>query len=193
MELKIADFGLAAKIEFYGEVRKTVCGTPNYIAPEVIDGKGHSYEVDVWAVGVIAYTLLEGKPPFETKDINDTYSRIKRGDYSYPPNIPISNEAKSLIDSILILEPRKRPSFDEILSHPFFQMGLSIPKLIPVSTLCCHPSISYIRQFMPNYVDPDDKSKSGPDTTAPKPSNLSIKIITSLKKKTIIISKKESF
>ena len=58
MEIKVADFGLAAKIEQDGERRRTICGTPNYIAPEVLDKKlGHSYEVDVWSIGVIWYIL----------------------------------------------------------------------------------------------------------------------------------------
>ena len=57
--------------------KKTICGTPNYFAPEVLYGTGHSYEVDIWAVGVIIYTLLIGKPPFETRDVKTTYSKIK--------------------------------------------------------------------------------------------------------------------
>lgn len=62
MTLKIGDFGLATKIEYDGERKKTICGTPNYIAPEILDGKdGHSYEVDIWSLGVIIYTLLIGK------------------------------------------------------------------------------------------------------------------------------------
>jgi len=63
MEIKLGDFGLATKLEFDGERKRTICGTPNYIAPEILEGKdsGHSYEVDVWSLGVIAYTLLIGK------------------------------------------------------------------------------------------------------------------------------------
>lgn len=59
MEIKLGDFGLATKLEFDGEKKRTICGTPNYIAPEILDGKvGHSYEVDIWSIGVILYHFL---------------------------------------------------------------------------------------------------------------------------------------
>ena len=78
MRIKIGDFGLAAQLENDGERRRTICGTPNYIAPEILDGKnGHSYEVDVWSLGVILYTMLIGKPPFETTDVKATYRKIR--------------------------------------------------------------------------------------------------------------------
>lgn len=79
--VKIGDFGLAAKIEYPGERKKTLCGTPNYIAPEILTKKGHSFEVDIWSIGCIMYTLLIGKPPFETRSLKETYSKIKRCDY----------------------------------------------------------------------------------------------------------------
>ena len=79
MVLKLGDFGLATKLDFDGEKKRTICGTPNSIAPEVLEGRaGHSYEVDIWSLGVIIYTLIIGKPPFETTDVKATYNRIKR-------------------------------------------------------------------------------------------------------------------
>ena len=64
MEVKMGDFGLATKLEFPGDRRKTICGTPNYIAPEILESKGHGCEVDIWSFGVIAYTMAYGRPPF---------------------------------------------------------------------------------------------------------------------------------
>ena len=69
MHVKLGDFGLATQVEFDGERKKTLCGTPNYIAPEMLDKKGHSFEVDIWAIGCILFTLLVGKPPFETETL----------------------------------------------------------------------------------------------------------------------------
>jgi polo-like kinase 1 len=101
MCVKIGDFGLATKIDFYGEKKKTICGTPNYIAPEIIESKGHSYEVDVWSFGVIMYTLVYGRPPFESKDVKDTYKKIKDCSFSFPENVYSSNNLKVLVSSIL--------------------------------------------------------------------------------------------
>jgi polo-like kinase 1 len=84
MQIKVGDFGLATKLTFDGERKKTICGTPNYIAPEILESKhpfgglsGHSYEVDYWAIGVILYTILVGRPPFESSEVKQTYKKIK--------------------------------------------------------------------------------------------------------------------
>ena len=147
MELKLGDFGLATKLEYDGERKRTICGTPNYIAPEVLEGKqGHSYEVDIWSLGVVIYTLLVGKPPFETSDVKTTYKRIKMNAYSFPDHIQIAPDAKNLITRILHSEPAQRPSLDDILAHEFFHRN-SIPKLLPASTLAVPPSKSYMEQF----------------------------------------------
>ncbi|CAD8126970.1 unnamed protein product [Paramecium sonneborni] len=146
MEIKLGDFGLASQLEFEGERKHTICGTPNYIAPEILESKyGHSFEVDIWSFGVIAYTLLIGKPPFETNDVKKTYRRIKMNAYQFPEHIIISDEAKSLISQILVIDPSKRLTLDEIKNHEFFK-GL-IPELLPLSTLTCPPSSQFIRLY----------------------------------------------
>ena len=148
MELKVGDFGLATKLDYDGERKKTICGTPNYIAPEVINSSGHSYEVDIWAIGIIIYALLVGKPPFETRDVKTTYGKIKRADFDFPENCKISEAAKNLIKKILVVEPKKRPSLNDILFDDFFNQGIAIPKLMPTSTLAFRPPEEYINKYI---------------------------------------------
>ena len=83
LHVKIGDFGLAARIEYDGERKKSLCGTPNYIAPEILTRKGHSFEVDIWSIGCVMYTLLVGQGPFETKTSKETCSKIKKCEYRY--------------------------------------------------------------------------------------------------------------
>ena len=155
MELKIGDFGLATKLEFDGERKRTICGTPNYIAPEILEAKqGHSYEVDIWSLGVIIYTLLIGKPPFETSDVKTTYRRIRMNAYTFPDHVQISEPAKDIITKILNNDPTKRPSIEELLAHDFLNHGGSIPRLLPASTLACPPSKTYIQQFSTVFTSP---------------------------------------
>ena len=171
MQIKVGDFGLATKLNFEGERKKTVCGTPNYIAPEILDSKsGHSYEADIWSLGVIVYTLLFGKPPFETSDVKTTYKKIKINDYSFPENIMISKEAKNLIENILVTNPLQRIPLDKIYEHEFLKNKLSIPKTLPSSTLACPPSVSYLKKLMPNKdysIELPNENKILAENTAP--------------------------
>ena len=155
MQVKLGDFGLAVQLEFDGERRRSLCGTPNYIAPEILEGKtGHSLEVDIWGVGIILYFLLVGKPPFDTNKVKETYKKIRMKNYSFPQGEKISEPAKELIQSILVLEPHKRPTLQEILESDFMTMGTSIPKSLPQSTLACPPPFNFIKQYLPN-IGPD--------------------------------------
>lgn len=98
--------------------------------------KGHSYEVDVWSLGCILYTLLVGKPPFETQTLKDTYSRIKRNEYHIPSKIgPL---ARNLIAKLLQSDPSQRPSVNDILKDDFMTLGY-LPTRLPTSCLSMAP------------------------------------------------------
>ena len=136
MELKVGDFGLAAKLDYDDEKKTTICGTPNYIAPEILDNhqKGHSFQVDVWSLGVVMFTMLVGKPPFEDVDVKSTYQRIRDNAYAFPESLYISSAAKNLIQSILRHDPKSRPTVFDIINHPWFiSNGGSLPPLLPQS------------------------------------------------------------
>ena len=141
MELKLGDFGLAKKLSFREEKISEMVGTPAYMAPEILENMGYSLEVDIWSLGVIMYYLIIGKLPFNKQNQED----IKR---AFPKKAIISRAAKSLIEQILVKDPKERPSLKQILRHDFFTLGRSIPRLIPKVFMHKDPSINYIRYFM---------------------------------------------
>uniref|UniRef100_A0A8C7KC60 Serine/threonine-protein kinase n=2 Tax=Oncorhynchus TaxID=8016 RepID=A0A8C7KC60_ONCKI len=119
-QVKLCDFGFARII---GEksFRRSVVGTPAYLAPEVLRSKGYNRSLDMWSVGVIVYVSLSGTFPFnEDEDIND---QIHNAAFMYPPNPwkDISGEATDLINNLLQVKMRKRYSVDKSLSHPWLQ------------------------------------------------------------------------
>lgn len=142
MEIKLGDFGLATKVDYDGERKRTLCGTPNYIAPEVLTKKGHSYEVDIWSIGCIMYTLLVGKPPFETQTLKDTYNRIRKNEYHVPSRVgPLAN---SLIVRLLQDDPTKRPLIDSMLKDDFMCHGF-MPTNLPLSCLTMPPRFDAVQ------------------------------------------------
>ncbi|CAG9313274.1 PLK4 [Blepharisma stoltei] len=123
---KIGDFGLAIEIEGDDEMRRTICGTPNYISPEAASRKPYGLASDIWAFGCIVYACLVGKPPFDCPEVKQTLNKVKNLDYSIPDYL--SQNAKDLIAQLLSPDPWKRLSTSQIMSHPFFNNN-SIPKL----------------------------------------------------------------
>ena len=148
MEIKIGDFGLATNIQYEGERKHTICGTPNYIAPEILEGKsvGHSYEVDFWAIGVIIYTLIIGRPPFETEDVKETYKRIQDNNYNFPNHIYISAEGRDIVEKILIMNPVDRLNLEGMRNHPFMN-NTPIPKQMPQYTTNFPPNSVFYRKL----------------------------------------------
>lgn len=119
MQVKIADFGLATQLSRPDEKHHTMCGTPNYISPEVATRSSHGLEADVWGLGCLLYTLLVGRPPFDTDAIKSTLTRVVMANYKMPAYL--SFEAKDLIDSLLKKNPKERIRLCNILDHPFMK------------------------------------------------------------------------
>ncbi|XP_060533372.1 phosphorylase b kinase gamma catalytic chain, skeletal muscle/heart isoform isoform X2 [Cylas formicarius] len=128
LNVKITDFGFAKKLE-NEELLHDLCGTPGYLAPETLktnmfeDFPGYSFEVDIWACGVIMYTLLVGCPPFWHRKQMIMLRNIMDGKYSFtsPEWADISEAPKDLIRKLLVVDPKQRISVSEALRHEFFQ------------------------------------------------------------------------
>nr|XP_046239168.1 aurora kinase A [Scatophagus argus] len=116
-ELKIADFGWS--VHTPSSRRSTLCGTLDYLPPEMIEGKTHDEKVDLWSLGVLCYEFLVGKPPFEAKSHEETYRRISRVEYTYPAQTDISAGAKDLVARLLKHNPMHRLPIQGVLSHPW--------------------------------------------------------------------------
>mmetsp|Transcript_21563 Transcript_21563/g.45519 ORF Transcript_21563/g.45519 Transcript_21563/m.45519 type:complete len:317 (+) Transcript_21563:205-1155(+) len=122
-EVKLTDFGLSKFFDEQSAVMQTPCGTPGYIAPEVLRMKGYGKECDVWSLGVIIYILLCGFPPFYAENDAQLYEKIKKGEYEFlrPYWDPISDLAKDLIRKMLTVDPAKRITCAEALQHPWLK------------------------------------------------------------------------
>ncbi|XP_066299706.1 serine/threonine-protein kinase DCLK3-like isoform X1 [Branchiostoma lanceolatum] len=120
--LKLADFGLAMEVI---EPIFTVCGTPTYVAPEILGEEGYGLEVDMWATGVITYILLCGFPPFRSleRDQEELFQIIQTGEYEFlsPYWDNISDSAKDLINHLLVVEPQQRYTAQQVLGHPWIR------------------------------------------------------------------------
>jgi len=119
-KIMISDFGLS-KIFNDDEVMKTACGTPGYVAPEVLVRKGYGREVDLWSLGVITYILLSGYPPFYDQNNVELFKQIMAGKYEFdrPWWDNISEKAKNFIRHLLVLDPKVRYTAEQALAHPF--------------------------------------------------------------------------
>ena len=123
----LADYGWS-NFNMEGDVRKTFCGTPEYIAPEMLMKKGHDTRVDIWSIGILMFELLSGYSPFVAKTNQELYQNIRRLKIQWPKDMPPL--AKNLISKILRLNPIDRPSFDEILNHQWFKQTKMIKPLL---------------------------------------------------------------
>lgn len=120
---KLTDFGLAKFIKS-DEKALTFCGTPEYLSPEVIMGKGHNRPADWWTLGVLIYEMLFGIPPFYSSNVQNMFRKAVKEDVVFKPGIKISDEAKDIIMKLLVKNQNKRLGSQadslEVLSHPWF-------------------------------------------------------------------------
>ena len=112
-DLKIADFGWSVHAPSLR--RATMCGTLDYLPPEMVAGETHDENVDIWSLGVLCYEFLCGKPPFETASHQDTYQRIINIDLKFPPHV--SAGAQDLIRKLLQKKPANRLALDQVMNH----------------------------------------------------------------------------
>lgn len=120
-DIKIADFGWS--VHAPTSRRNTLCGTLDYLAPEMVEGREHDKQIDVWSLGVLLYEFLVGSPPFEAENHSATYRRISRIDLRFPRHVP--TDAQDLIRRLLVKDPNKRMSLEDIPKHPWVVRSLN--------------------------------------------------------------------
>ncbi len=122
--LKLIDFGMAKMVQG-NEKAESFCGTPEYLAPEIITGEGHNRAADWWSYGILIFEMLCGIPPFYCENTERMYDLITNAELRFPKRITLSDNAKDLIKKLLIKKQDKRlgvnKGFEEIKAHPFFQ------------------------------------------------------------------------
>ncbi|KAJ4843977.1 CBL-interacting serine/threonine-protein kinase 25 [Turnera subulata] len=124
-DLKVSDFGLSALPEQHWNdgLLHTQCGTPAYVAPEILRKKGYDgAKADIWSCGVILYVLLSGHLPFRNDNLMKMYVKIFKAEYEFPPWISL--DAKKLISKLLVVDPEKRLAVPQIMRSPWLQKGL---------------------------------------------------------------------
>lgn len=117
-ELKIADFGWS--VHEPTSTRTTLCGTLDYLSPEMVQGHPHSKNVDLWSLGVLAYELLVGRAPFHATGYDETYNKIMKVRYEVPPEI--SRPAGHLISRLLVRQPEHRMPLEQVAGHPWIKL-----------------------------------------------------------------------
>lgn len=144
--IHLCDFGLSAFVDAESQAHLSpVCGTPNYVAPELLTSSSlasrrkegneeqqlgprdvvYTAGVDIWSMGIVMFSVLVGHGPFDGDDVNRTFRRIRTARFTFPIGLRLSVPAKSLVRSLLAEDPSKRPSADEALHHKFFALAMS--------------------------------------------------------------------
>ncbi|KAH3762409.1 protein kinase 1 [Pelomyxa schiedti] len=160
--IKISDFGLSRILD-EGTITQmqTVVGTPQYVAPEVLLGKGYRPNVDLWSLGVILYVMLCGYYPFDENDNKKLYGQIKVGTFQFAAPFwdPVSENAKDLIRKLLTVDPEKRITTEEALAHPWLE-GVTFDPIKPVVTAAAENTTQTTTTTAPSEPPPSDPSTS---------------------------------
>lgn len=114
-DIKIADFGWS--VHAPTSRRTTLCGTLDYLPPEMVEGRDHDATADVWSLGILTFEFLVGTPPFEAEGWRATYRRISNVDLKYPPHV--SAGARDLISRLLVKDQSKRMKLVDLPKHPW--------------------------------------------------------------------------
>eukprot|EP01029_Cantina_marsupialis_P017317 TRINITY_DN3887_c0_g2_i1.p1 TRINITY_DN3887_c0_g2~~TRINITY_DN3887_c0_g2_i1.p1 ORF type:complete len:742 (-),score=204.19 TRINITY_DN3887_c0_g2_i1:213-2438(-) len=128
--LKLADMGFAKQL-FAGDTLATSCGTPNYVAPEILNRKKYDSQVDMWSLGVVTYILLCGYAPFHSRNHAQMYRLIKRGEFKFasPYWDPISKHARDFISRLLCVDSAKRMTAEQALQHQWIRGSVAETEL----------------------------------------------------------------
>ena len=124
-ELKIADFGWS--VHAPSDARTTMCGTIDYIPPEMVTNQVYDNGVDLWTMGILCYEFLVGNPPFESNNQNETFDRIKRLDYTFPDYV--SDLARDFISKLLQSKSSDRIQLHQVLNHPWILKNAKVHDL----------------------------------------------------------------
>ena len=148
--IKLVDFGLSNYYNNKNEVLSSACGSPSYAAPEMLSGKKYSAApVDVWSCGIVLYAMICGYLPFEDFDNNILFKKIKEGKFKIPTHV--SENAKDLIKNILIVNPKKRYTIEQIKRHKWFRLCLDNEEYRNKKSL-------YEGLLLQNYIIPLDEN-----------------------------------
>eukprot|EP00002_Diphylleia_rotans_P028014 TRINITY_DN5647_c0_g1_i1.p1 TRINITY_DN5647_c0_g1~~TRINITY_DN5647_c0_g1_i1.p1 ORF type:complete len:620 (+),score=142.87 TRINITY_DN5647_c0_g1_i1:129-1988(+) len=143
--IKLIDFGLSNTLRRDFGLRSR-CGSPYYVAPEMVAGKGYGSSVDVWSLGVVLYSILTGDVPFSDNNLTTLLEKIVEGKYHIPRYL--SEDAKDLIRNLLVTEPSKRFTISDIRRHPWTGMNSGPPEMPELSVTITLPlDESIVRQM----------------------------------------------